>query len=66
MTAYFHFVFTTLDLAVLSYTPAANITAFQVYRPHEPQVDILLAEWNIKNALQNKPLESFLSVKFKK
>jgi hypothetical protein len=62
MTAYFHFVFTTLDLAVLTHTPSANITAFQVYRPQEPPVENLLAEWNVNNALQNKHLETFLAV----
>ena len=61
MTAYFHFLFTTLDLSIMTETPAANVTAFQVFRPHDPIVDDLLGEWNIRNALQNKPVEKFLS-----
>ena len=62
MTAYFHFLFTTLDLGVLSYTPTANITAFQVYKPDDFPVSDLLAEWNVKNMLQKRPVETFLMV----
>jgi hypothetical protein len=62
MTPYFHFLFTSLDLGVLKYTPTANITAFQLYKPGDFIVGSLLAEWNIKNTLQKKPIETFLTV----
>ena len=62
MTSYFHFIFTTLDLSVLTHTPAANITAFQVYKPGDVAVGSLLAEWNIKNILHSKPVEAYLTV----
>ena len=54
MTAYFHFLFTTLDLTMMAEAPIANISAFQVYRPHELSVLTLLSEWNTRNALKNK------------
>ena len=62
MTAYFHFLFTTLDLTMMAEAPIANISAFQVYRPHELSVLTLLSEWNTRNALKNKPIEPFLMV----
>jgi hypothetical protein len=64
MTAYFHFLFTTLDLSMMVETPVANISAFQVYRPHEISVENLLSEWNLRNALKHKPLDHFLTVFF--
>lgn len=36
MTTYYHFIFTTFDLSLLTYAPPANITAFQLYRPNDP------------------------------
>lgn len=46
MTSYFHYMFTTLDLNLLEYAPAANITAFQLYRPEDPEVKNVLNDWN--------------------
>jgi hypothetical protein len=37
-TSYFHFIFTTLDLAALEYYPSANITAFQLFEPNDTHV----------------------------
>ena len=31
MTSYFHFMFTTLDLSLLDYSPSANVTACKIY-----------------------------------
>jgi hypothetical protein len=31
MTSYFHFMFTTLDLSILDYSPSANVTACKIY-----------------------------------
>ena len=62
MTPYFHFLFTSLDLGVLKYTPTANITAFQLYKPGDFVVGSLLSEWKIKNTIQNKPVDTFLTV----
>jgi hypothetical protein len=64
MTAYFHFLFTTLDLSMMVETPVANISAFQVYRPHEISVENLLSEWKLRNALKQKRFDHFLTVFF--
>ena len=65
MTPYFHFLFTTLDLAVVTGIPSANFTAFQMYQPHDENIDKLLSQWNKiqwRNNIQNRPAEKFLMV----
>lgn len=65
MTAYFHFIFTSLDLAILDYAPSANITAVQIFEPNSQKVANLLAEFNFKNMIKHKPLFKFLPVSTK-
>ena len=66
MTAYFHFMFTTLDLSVVDYAPSANVTAIQVFAPDSPATQNLIVEFNYKNIIKNKPILKFLPVSLKK
>ncbi len=54
MTAYFHFMFTTLDLSVIRDAPNANVTAIQVFEPDNKLANNLLAEYNFKNMINHK------------
>ena len=62
MTAYFHFIFTNLDLSILDYAPSANITALQVYEPNDTSTRSIFAEFNLKNMVSKKPMFKFLPV----
>ena len=62
MTAYFHFIFTSLDLSILDFTPSANITALQIYEPNSTKINNLISEFNFKNILKNKPVFKYLPV----
>lgn len=62
MTAYFHFIFTSLDIAILEHAPAANITALQIFEPNDPNVRSLFAEFNLKNMVANKPMFKYMPV----
>ena len=62
MTAYFHIMFTTLDLSILDYAPSANITALQVYEPNDTSVRSIFAEFNLKNMVSKKPMFKYLPV----
>lgn len=62
MTAYFHFMFTSLDLAILDYAPAANITGLQIYEPNDTNVRSIFAEFNLKNMVAHKPMFTFMPV----
>ena len=64
MTAYFHIMFTTLDLSILEYAPSANITALQVYEPNDTSIKSVYAEFNLKNMVSKKPLFKYLPVIF--
>ena len=63
MTAYFHFIFTNLDLSILDYAPSANITALQVYEPNDTSTRTIFAEFNLKNMVSKKPMFKFLPVR---
>lgn len=56
-------MFINKDLSILNEAPAANITAFQIYRPNDPSIESLLSEWNVKDVLKKKPITSFLAVR---
>lgn len=60
MTAYFHFIFTSLDIAILEHAPAANITALQIYEPNDQNVKSLFAEFNLKNMVAHKPMFKYM------
>ncbi|CAF0769478.1 unnamed protein product [Brachionus calyciflorus] len=60
MTSYFHFMFTTLDLAFLDYSPSANITALQIFEPNDTQVRSIFAEFNLKNMVSQKPMFKYM------
>ncbi len=62
MTTYFHFVFTSLNLARLGYVPSANVTALQVFEPNDTNIRSIFAEFNLKNMVANKPLFSYMPV----
>lgn len=62
MTTYFHFMFTSLDLAVLDYAPSANITGLQVFEPNDTNIKTIFAEFNLKNMVSQKPLFKFMPV----
>jgi hypothetical protein len=62
MTAYFHIVFTTFDLAILDFSPSANITSFQVFDPNDENVRAVNAEFNLKQIVSHKPLFKFMPV----
>ena len=62
MTTYFHFVFTSLNLARLGYVPSANVTALQVFEPNDTNIRSIFAEFNLKNMVSNKPLFSYMPV----
>ena len=62
MTAYFHVVFTTFDLAILDFAPSANITSFQVFDPNDENVRAVTAEFNLKQIVSHKPLLKYMPV----
>lgn len=62
LTSYFHFMFTTLDLAYLEYSPSANVTALQIFEPHNMQIRSLFAEFNLKNMVSHKPMFKYMPV----
>jgi hypothetical protein len=62
MTAYFHFIFTSLDLSVLDYAPFANITGLQVFEPNDTHIRSLFAEFNLKNMVLHKPMFKYMPV----
>ncbi len=64
MTAYFHFMFTSLDLAILEMAPSANITAIQVFQPNSSKIINIISEFNMKNMFKNRPLFKYLPVSF--
>lgn len=64
MTSYFHFLFINLDLAAFEYTPSANVTAFQMFVPNDINVRNLLAEFNLKNIISQKPMLKYMPVIF--
>lgn len=55
MTAYFHLIFLTLDLPT-SDLYAANVTALQLNNLNNSKSNSILAEFNLKNVVANKPL----------
>jgi len=63
MTAYFHFMFTTLDLSVIRDAPNANVTAIQVFEPDNKLANNLLAEYNFKNMINHKETLKYLPVR---
>jgi hypothetical protein len=65
MTTYFHFIFTTFDLAELSYAPSANITAMQVFEPNDINVKSIFAEFNLKSMVSDKPMYKYMPVQKK-
>lgn len=65
LTSYFHFMFTTLDLAYLEYTPSANVTALQIFEPNDMQIRSLFAEFNLKNMVSHKPMFKYMPVKIR-
>ncbi len=60
MTAYFHFMFTTLDLSTITYAPSTNITAFQIFEPNSSRANNLVTEFNFKNMVKHQPLFRYL------
>ena len=64
MTTYFHFMFTTLDLAELDYMPSANITALQILELNEPETKRLQRIFDLKNMEAKKPTFKYLPVGF--
>lgn len=62
MTTYFHFLFTSLDLAAFEYTPSANVTAFQMFEPNDLSVRNTFAEFNLKNLVSQKPMFKYMPV----
>lgn len=60
MTAYFHFLFTALDLSMITYAPPANVTAFQIFEPNSSRANNLVTEFNFKNMVKNRPLFKYL------
>lgn len=62
MTAYFHFMFTSLDLEEIMIVPSANITSIQVFEPNNTKVTSLISEFNFKNMIKQKPLFKYLPV----
>lgn len=62
MTAYFHFMFTSLDLEEIVIVPSANITSIQVFEPNDTKVTSLISEFNFKNMIKQKPLFKYLPV----
>ncbi len=62
MTAYFHFMFTSLDLEEIQFVPSANITSIQVFEPNDTKVNSLVSEFNFKNMIKQQPLYKYLPV----
>lgn len=62
MTSYFHFMFTTLDLAHIDYAPSANITALQIFEPNDTHIRSVFAEFNLKNLVSHKPMFKYMPV----
>ncbi len=50
------------DIGIINFAPPANITAIQIFRPNDQVVKNLIAEWNLKNIFQKKPIMTDLPV----
>ncbi len=66
MTAYFHFIFTTLDLSVINFSPSSNVTAIQLFEPNNQLANNLLTELNFKNMINKKDAFKYLPVRYMK
>jgi hypothetical protein len=67
MTTYYHFIFTTFELSLLTYAPPANITAFQLYRPNDPLIRSVLNRNNSSRMLMSYAVliyDSLLLIKY--
>ncbi len=65
-TNYFHLVFTSLDLSIISneisYKISANTTGLQIFDPNNMKVESYYSELNEKRKLKRKPIFSFKPV----
>jgi len=65
-TIYYHLVFTTLDLSIMSdelnNNIFANITSLQIFEPNNNELESYYNEMNIIRKLKRKPIFSFKPV----
>jgi len=65
-TVYYHLVFTSLDLSIMSnqisYKIFANITGFQIFDPSNLKLESYYYEMNSKRKEKGKPIFSFKPV----
>ena len=65
-TNFFHLVFTTLDISIISneisYKISANTTGLQIFDPNNIKVESYYSELNEKRKIKRKPVFSFKPV----
>ena len=62
-TAYYHFMFTTLDLPALEFMPSANVTALQMYRSNDPNLQRIKASFTSRHIESKKRALKYLPVR---